>query len=231
MNLVRTPLALFLVLLPRLAGASPHAPGEAKAKASPTVVKDPSLVGTTQASARPSPFASPTPEQARYNSLSSLDDGFPVMATLGFSSNDLQLGLGVRAGKTLTNHIYVGGAFVYHLGHEVGGAQGGGYTATASISAFYIGPEVGYDFNLSPVRVRVYTGLGIVWINTSTQTGGPGLPTVEGHASTDRFVIWPGATVLYPLPDSSFFIGGDLRFVTVPDGPAVGLFGLAGTKF
>jgi len=32
------------------------------------------------------------------------------MATLGFSSNDLQVGLGVRGGKTLSSRIYVGGA-------------------------------------------------------------------------------------------------------------------------
>jgi hypothetical protein len=229
MNLVRTTLAIFLVFLPRLAGAGPQASGEAKAKSSLSVVQDPSVVGTTQA-LQSSAFTAPA-EQNRYGSLASLNDGFPVMATLGFSSNDLQLGLGVRAGKALSNRIYLGSALVYHLGHEVGGATGGGYSATASMSAFYIGPEVGYDFDFAPVRLRVYSGLGIMWFNTSTKTTGPGVGTIEGHASTDKFVIWPGATVLYPLPNSSFYIGGDLRFVSVPDGPAVGLFALAGTHF
>ncbi len=232
MNLVRTSLAVFLMFLPRLAGASPRASGEAKAKASSLPAKDPPLESQSQQPS-PHPYVSPASEEARYARGSAFDQGIPVMAALGFSSNDLEIGLGVRAGKTLSNpnHLYVGGTFVYHLGHEVATAQVPGYTASASISAFCIGPEVGYDFDISSVRVRVYSGIGIVWINASTETSAPGIPTVSAHASTDKFVIWPGATVLYPLTDSSFFIGGDLRFVTVPGGPAVGLFALAGTRF
>jgi hypothetical protein len=159
------------------------------------------------------------------------DEGIPVVAMLGYSSNDLELGLGVRAGKMMTSRIYLGGAFVYQLGHEVSSAAAGGYTAKASMSAFYIGPEVGYEFDVAPVRVRAYTGLGLMWFNASASVSGPGAPSTEAHSSTNKFVLWPGVIAHYPLPNSSFFIGGDLRFVTVPDGPAAGLFALLGTRF
>jgi hypothetical protein len=131
----------------------------------------------------------------------------------------------------MTSRIYLGGAFVYQLGHEVSSAAAGGYTAKASMSAFYIGPEVGYEFDVAPVRVRAYTGLGLMWFNASASVSGPGAPSAEAHSSTNKFVLWPGVIAHYPLPGSSFFIGGDLRFVTVPDGPAAGLFALLGTRF
>ena len=153
------------------------------------------------------------------------------MATLGYGSNDLAIGIGVRAGKMMTDRIYLGGAFVYHLGHDVATSQVGGYTSTASLSAFYLGPEVGYDFHLSPVTVRPYVGLGIIWLNATATASGPGAPTVSADSSTNKFVIWPGATVLYPLTDSSMFVGADLHFVSIPGGPASELFVLAGTRF
>jgi hypothetical protein len=159
------------------------------------------------------------------------DSRIPVMATLGYGSDDLSIGIGVRAGKMLTDRIYVGGTFVYHLGHDVASSQVGGYTSKASLSAFYIGPEVGYDFQLAPVTVRAYSGLGIIWLNASATTSGPGAPAVSADSSTNKFVIWPGASVFYPLPGSSFFIGGDLHFVTIPGGPASEICALAGTLF
>jgi hypothetical protein len=211
--------------------SAPKTWGDAKAKSGPAIGKTSAaaaapVLGPTSAAP---PIAS-RDEPSRASSAPARDQGIPIMAALGYSSNDLAVGLGVRGGKTLANRIYVGGAVVYHFGHDVASSQVGGYTANASLSAFYIGPEVGYDFDFAPVTIRAYSGLGIVWLNASATTSGPGIPTVSSSSSANKFVLWPGATVLYPLTDSSWFLGGDLRFLTIPDGPAVQLFALAGTR-
>src|SRR5205807_8653589 len=61
----------------------------------PPVAEPPAFADTT------APAAAPAPKNA---------EGIPLMAALGYSTNDLELGLGVRGGKTFASHIYVGGA-------------------------------------------------------------------------------------------------------------------------
>jgi hypothetical protein len=159
------------------------------------------------------------------------DPRWALTAELGFSSNDLDVGLGVHAGKRFFPHVYIGGAFVYHLGHTLSSAQTAGYSAQSSFSAFYAGPEGGYEFTFSPVLVRLYAGLGMAWLTYSVSGNGPAAPAVSSSGTQNQFVVWPGAMAIYSLPDSSFFVGGDLRFVSVPGGPAVGFFASGGMRF
>ncbi len=151
---------------------------------------------------------------------------------LGFASDYLNFGVGLRGGKTFDNHLYVGGTFLYQLG-ESGGATttvavpGGPVTTSASWSSsgFYVGPEAGYDFDLRVVVVRPYMGLGVFsW--TSSAAG----PAAGGSTSTTQVVAWPGCTVLWNVPGSDFFLGGDVRLVTVPGG-SIGLYALGGMHF
>jgi hypothetical protein len=158
------------------------------------------------------------------------DPRWALTAELGFSSNDLDVGLGAHAGKRFFPHVYIGGAFVYHLGHTLSSAQTAGYSAQSSFSAFYAGPEGGYEFTFSPVLVRLYAGLGMAWLTYSVSGNGAAAPAVSASGTQNQFVVWPGAMAIYSLPDSSFFVGGDLRFVSVPGGPAVGFFASGGMR-
>jgi hypothetical protein len=140
-----------------------------------------------------------------------LDTRWALAGMIGVSTNYLDFGMGLRGGKTFDNHLYIGGSMLYHF---VG--AGGYYGGQASV--FYIGPEGGYDFDLKAVVLRAYMGLGPAFFNA-------------GPFSDTRFVVWPGASVLWSIPDSAWFIGGDVRFVSVPGGPAVGFFFTGGIHF
>jgi hypothetical protein len=144
-------------------------------------------------------------------------------AMLGVGSEHLDLGLGVRGGKTLDNHVYLGGLIVYHLGSSAS-ASAGGTMVTSSVSGFYLGPEAGYDFALKPGFIlRPYIGLGLASASASSSAG--------TSASSSEVSIWPGVAGHYHLAGSSYDIGGDLRFVTGPWGTSVGLFVLGGMHF
>jgi hypothetical protein len=156
--------------------------------------------------------------------LHALDTRFFIAPMLGYLSEDLDLGVGLRGGKTLDNHIYIGGTFIYQVG------EGGNYSTPAgnvswSSSGFYVGPEGGYDFDLKVVVVRPYLGLGIFSWGSSVSGPGGG-----GGGSSTRFVIWPGGSVIWNVPNSSFFLGGDVRLVSVP-GTAFGLYAMGGIHF
>jgi hypothetical protein len=117
-----------------------------------------------------------------------------VAPMIGVLSDDYGFGLGVRGGKTLDNHIYIGGTFVDQLG-------------TYGFNSLYLGPEGGYDFDLRYVVVRPYLGLGLF----SDQVG-------------SQFVVWPGCTVIWNIPSSDFFLAGDLRLVSAPLTPVGAYF-------
>ena len=115
---------------------------------------------------------------------------------LGVSTDCLGFGLGLRGGKTWDNHLYIGGSFVYHFagcGYSNFGTVAGNYSTSAS--AFYFGPEGGYDFDLKAVVLRAYMGLGMAFFNASVS--GPG---VNESASSNQFVVWPGASVILGHP-------------------------------
>jgi hypothetical protein len=143
---------------------------------------------------------------------------------LGFGTDSLNFGIGARGGKTLDNHLYLGGSLVYHFGESSGGSTAAG-SYSSSVSVFYLGPEAGYDFDLKTVVVRPYMGLGPAIV-----TGSASGPGASASSSDTKFVVWPGGTVIYGIPDSTFFIAGDLRFVTVPGGPSVGFFAFGGMR-
>jgi hypothetical protein len=135
---------------------------------------------------------------------------------LGFATHYGDFGAGLRGGKTLDNHLYVGGTFLYQVGESWG---------PWSSSSFYVGPEAGYDFDLRVVVVRPYMGLGLfTW--TASTIG----PAAGGSTSSTQVVAWPGCSVLWNVPGSDFFLGGDVRVVTVP-GASLGVYALAGIHF
>jgi hypothetical protein len=70
-------------------------------------------------------------------------------------------------------------------------------------------------------------GLGGAFLNASWSA--PGGQSFSG--STSEFVVWPGASVFWDVPGSAWFIGGDVRFVSVWNGPAVGFFFTGGIHF
>jgi len=137
-----------------------------------------------------------------------LDTRWFIAPLLGFASDGLTLGIGVRGGKTLDNHLYLGGTFIFQTGEY-------------SVSAFYLGPEAGYDFDLSYVVVRPYVGLGLF----SASGGG----AFAGDSSS-RFVIWPGCAVIWNVPNSNYFIGGDARLISLPE-VAFALYAMGGIHF
>jgi hypothetical protein len=142
-----------------------------------------------------------------------LDTRWTLAGMAGFSTDCLGPGIGLRGGKTFDNHLYVGGSLLAHFGDcGIGGFGNNGATI------FYFGPEAGYDFDLKAVVLRAYMGLG-------------GAFASAGGYSTSEFVVWPGASVLWDIPGSPWFIGGDVRFVSVWNGPAVGFFFTGGLHF
>jgi Tetratricopeptide repeat len=160
-----------------------------------------------------------------------------IDALLGYTSDNVNVGIGVRGGKVVTQHLYVGGSFVYNFGTSFTVGSVGG-TETVSTSAFYIGPEVGWDFTgLAPnFTLRPYGGLGFASFNVSTsfvnQNNG-----ANASSSASRLLFWPGVTAIYDIPNTNFMVGGDARLVFVPSssvgwngGPAFGIFATGGIR-
>ena len=161
-----------------------------------------------------------------------LDTRWFIAPLLGFASDGLTLGIGVRGGKTLDNHIYIGGTFVYQVGD--GGSYGASVTTPTgtvgasgswSYNGFYIGPEGGYDFDLKVVVVRPYLGLGLFDLTGSSSGGG-----YSAGGSSTQFVIWPGCSVIWNVPNSNYFIGGAARLISLPE-VAFALYAMGGLHF
>jgi hypothetical protein len=184
----------------------------------------PATVSTSD-SAAPAADTGPTPE----GGMHALDTRWFIAPMLGYLSDDLDFGIGLRGGKTLDNHIYIGGTFIYQVGESGGGTVATGLGTTTSYSwsssGFYLGPEGGYDFDLRYVVLRPYMGLGIFSYGSSAS--GPG---ASASASSTRFVVWPGCSVIWNIPNSNFFLGGDARVVSVP-GAAFGMYAMGGLHF
>ncbi|HET9990425.1 MAG TPA: hypothetical protein VFQ65_17960, partial [Kofleriaceae bacterium] len=143
--------------------------GEANERPSPPATP-PTLPPPASPAPRPAPAPVPetTVEQAAPEPV---DTRWFFDAMLGVGSEHLDLGLGVRGGKTLDNRVYLGGLVVYHLGSSAS-ASAGGTMVTSSVSGFYLGPEVGYDFALKPgLVVRPYIGLGLAEASASSSAG------------------------------------------------------------
>jgi hypothetical protein len=176
----------------------------------------------------PPPPAQAQPAPASSGSSGALDTRWALGAMLGLSTDYLNFGLGLRGGKTFSNGIYIGGSALFHFAGDTFGGYSGqvGPNTSSSASVFYFGPEGGYDFDLKAVVLRPYVGLGLAYFHWSVNGGG-----TTGSGSNTRFVFWPGVSVIYSFHDSPFFIGGDVRFVSVPGGPAVGFYAFGGVHF
>lgn len=146
-------------------------------------------------------------------------------AMLGFGTLNLNFGIGLRGGTYVAKRVYVGGSFVYHVGQTISTTVAG-VTANASYSAFYIGPEGGYDFDITPQFViRPYGGIGFASFSTSASGGA----NIGGNNTQAAF--WPSCAAFYAIPNSNFTVGGDTRFLFIPGGPAFELFASGGAVF
>ena len=147
-------------------------------------------------------------------------------AMLGFGTDNLNLGIGVRAGETLANHFWLGGLLVYHAGTS-SNASVNGVLASSSVSGLYVGPEAGYELQLAaaPIAIRPYLGLGLADAFGSTTVAG-----MTTSASSSQLAFWLGAATLYRL-NSSVVVGGDLRIASGQWGTSVGLFATCGMYF
>jgi len=211
-------ISLPFLALALFAAPSAHAIDKKQDDSHDTLASSSATVAPVSHSATTSDMVDASPED---------DTAIKVSALLGYSTNDLNLGVGVRVGTNrFFPHVYIGGTFVYQIGHTVSDSAGG-VSASASISAFYLGPEVGYDVYFAPVVLRLYAGVGIAGITASSSVNGSSV----GSDTSTRFVVWPGAQAIYDLPGSALFVAADTRFLTIPGGPAVGFFAMGGTRF
>lgn len=205
--------------------SSPPPPAPARAP-HPSSAPSSSVSGSVSTSAPAAPVADTGPTDG---GMHALDTRWFLAPMLGYMSDYLDFGIGLRGGKTLDNHIYLGGTFIYQVGESGGGTVATGLGTTTSYSwsssGFYVGPEGGYDFDLRYVVLRPYMGLGIFSYGSTAS-----VPGASASASTTRFVIWPGVSVLWNVPNSNFFIGGDARVVSVP-GTAFGMYAMGGLHF
>lgn len=136
------------------------------------------------------------------------------------------VGIGLRGGYTLPMKVYVGAAFVYHLGgsNEANQVK---YTG----STLYLGPEVGYDLELGPVILRPYVGLGYGSVKAKAEAGG----TTLLDRSEGGFAVWPGVMARYPV--DAFFVGADARYALVTgtdkitNAGGAGVFATVGMNF
>ena len=136
------------------------------------------------------------------------------------------VGIGLRGGYTLPMKVYIGAAFVYHLGGSKDADQIK-YTG----STLYLGPEVGYDLELGPLVIRPYVGLGYGSVKAKAEAGGKTLL----DRSEGGFALWPGLMARYPI--DAFFVGADARYALVTgtdkisNGSGAGVFATVGMSF
>ena len=214
-------------------------PANANAPAPAPVASEPAGTTTTTsaalpASGEPAPIApapiaeTSEPDVALRDRTSALDDSrFSLAPVAGFATQNLDLGVGVRAGAApfIVKRLWVGGSFTFHAGHTTTGeVNGAGFERSAN--GYYVGPEVGYDVELGPVLVRPYAGIGLGGFTAFQTNAG-----VSKSNTDTRVVVWPGITALYGFPRTRFFAGGDSRVVTVPGGPAFAAYGIGGMTF
>lgn len=198
--------------------------------------------------AQPAPTAAPAEAAPAEPDVADAPEGKParpisIAAIAGVGLNETKLkddagnetkdgvgtqgvGIGLRGGYTLPMKVYVGAAFVYHLGgsNEANQVK---YTG----STLYLGPEVGYDLELGPVILRPYVGLGYGSVKAKAEAGG----TTLLDRSEGGFAVWPGLMARYPV--DAFFVGADARYALVTgtdkitNAGGAGVFATVGMNF
>jgi hypothetical protein len=170
-----------------------------------------------------------------------LKQGFSIAGLIGFGASAYGFDLGVRAGYTLPNNVYLGGTLLFNTGF---GGWGAGFTT---------GFEGGYQFAAGPVVVRPYGGIGFVdeqysgfygycgggGNNANLQNclnacqsgaastlgecdqacenaygGGGGVGC--GNANTTSVAFWVGGTAIYDFKGGPWFVSADIRMGDAP---------------
>jgi Outer membrane protein beta-barrel domain len=197
--------------------------------AEPLPAREPeaSKVGATTVTSAPAPSPAARDARAEGDDEHAAPRPVSVAPLLGYASASLKLGVGIRAGYTLENRVYLGGTLVYHLGTS-DEADGPGGTIGSSAHFLYTGAEVGYELPVGPVVVRPYGGVGVILSMVSLTQGGQS----QSDSSTS-LAFWPGCTVTYAIPRSSFYVGGDTKLIVATKGgdPSFGLFATGGMRF
>jgi hypothetical protein len=234
-----------LCLFSATALAQPPAATGSKAKSKPAAARP--LRGVpAPAAAEPTAAAAPAASDAEPDAVAPSDKPerrISIAAIAGVGINETKIkdeggnetkegvgtqgaGIGLRGGYTLPMKVYIGAAFVYHLGGSKDADQIK-YTG----STLYLGPEVGYDLELGPIIVRPYVGLGYGSVKAKAEAGG----TTLLDRSEGGFAAWPGVMARYPV--DAFFVGADARYALVTgtdkitNGNGAGVFATVGMTF
>ncbi len=135
--------------------------------------------------------------------------------------NPWGIGLGLSAGYTLPNAVYLGGNIEYFFGSQVGDDTNG---VTGNI--WQLSAEGGYDIGIGPIFVlRPKLGVGLV--NVHDKLCFEGACT---SGSTSYFGLLPGATFIVMPP--GFNLTADVRYEWVSTNPsASGLLFTVGIGF
>lgn len=151
-------------------------------------------------------------------------EGASVGVLVGYGFDGAyHLGLGARGGYTLSQKIYIGGAFVYHFGQSQDTPLG-----SVSEHLFYLGPEGGYDLVIPAVPqllIRPYLGLGYESVSFST----PPVNVPSIGESVNGFSLWPSVTGLYSFtPAISAGLDAKVVIATFSGGDTALVLSLAG---
>jgi hypothetical protein len=117
-------------------------------------------------------------------------------------------GVGLRAGVTFENHLYLGGTFVYHAGYDqrmvIAGPPGFADESYGwHVNDFYGGAEVGYEVVTGRLLWRPYAGVGPLGTHMTE------LPIWWTVA------FWPGLEVAMPAGRLRFAVDARVMTTTV----------------
>jgi opacity protein-like surface antigen len=133
-----------------------------------------------------------------------------VLGGLRVGSDNLNFGLGLKAGYTLPIDLYVGGMFDYFFGEHDENTINGVHNEH-SFSIFLLAPEVGYDFGITPeFMVRPFGGIGLASAHVEACSQGPGVNFCADESRSDVGLTL-GGLVHYSIGRA--FFGGELRFL------------------
>ena len=147
-----------------------------------------------------------------------LHEGASIAGLIGFGANAYGFDIGARGGYTLSNHVYLGGTFLFNTGFAGWGA------------GFTTGFEAGYEFAAGPVVVRPYGGIGFALEQYSGYYYGgaynPNLCAIYGgvycaygaggSTTTTSAAFWVGGTAIYDFKGGPWFVAGDIRMGDAP---------------
>jgi hypothetical protein len=168
-----------------------------------------------------------------------LKSGPSIGGLIGFGSSAYGFDLGVRAGYTLPNNVYLGGTFIFNTGFNGWGA------------GFTTGFEGGYQFAAGPVVVRPYGGLGFAdeqysygfcgggggsnsalqeCLSACAQGAGAAIGACDSGCestygggggggacgNTTSFAFWVGGTAMYDFKGGPWFVSADIRLGDAP---------------